>query len=146
MGEAGRQANRKRLRLACGERAIPGALERTGRAQSISPQQAMPPPGLWPMPHACLPPTPALLPLQGPWWLISTGQRSQPAYRHHADLLSAAADSNPFSRQPCQNLQGKRQELGNGWTSMILNSSTVNATSQHTNGAGLPTCLRNWRL
>ena len=77
-----------------------------------------------------------------------TGQRSQPAHRHHADLLSCKQlIPDPFPRQPGRQAPGKtRKKEGNGWTLMIWNSSTVTATSRHNSGAASPTCLRNWRL
>ena len=61
---------------------------------------AMLSPGPWLMPHACLSLTPALR----PHWSLVVGsrkrQRSQPAYRHHADMLSATTDPDPFPGEP----------------------------------------------
>ena len=82
----------------------------------------------------CLPATPALHPLQAPGG-YRTGQRSQPAHRHHADLLLQQLIPIHSLVSLADTLQAKRQEGGNGWTLMIWNSSTVTAASRHSSGA-----------
>ena len=145
-GRSRPDADRERLRLACGEWAIPGALERTGRTQGFSPPRWQCPP----LAHGpCR--TPVCRPrqrsaLQGA--LVAGKQGSDPSLLTDKMQTCFLQQLIPIHSLPslADKLQAKRQKEGNGWKAMIWNSSTVTAISRHTSGAASPTCLRNWRL
>ena len=76
-----------------------------------------------------------------------TGQRSHPAHRRHADLLSATADADPSLASLADNLKSKRQEGGQWLETNDLEQLYGHAAgSQPISGTDSPTCLRNWRL